>query len=1125
MQPEPPLTVGEPRVSVQSVRRSGCCLSPAPVSHAAGPPLGFGSSRDSSRITRRRADATQNPTQPPRNPNQPTQTPTRNASVRFIRRAGAILAALLVAGFVHSPLSPCLRAALAAEIDPAPLRVSKSGADITVEGGHFALTWSAARAGDLTSIRLHDGVEWHELVGKGARRTSVPGLMIYTPGGTLGSNSSGTATISEESPDRVVVTTHSHPATEEGKASALDLRQNYTVWREGAVFVDLDLELPAGAPLQTVRQASIGWPVEPNGYTLSFWHWESGVVRGSGFLEPKLTFTVPFASNLGLALGTAGNISNQLQLIIESDRPLGSSKGRVVSSVKDGRHFSFWLRVEGENPVELTGPYHYRNRWGFLLGRAPARSRLAGHRIASWSEEGGTGRAYPTPDALDALAQSGASAVIVGLSGSSPPVGESLPDTNAPAGRNLQSPGSNSSAPAHSAFESRSMAVENEWVGEGALHDFIKAAHEVNLRCLATTVPHGDGEALGRWAREIGLDGLYLNEASAHYGAIPDSEEANGEHYPAQATFAWGQALRRGLGPDGIIIIHTGLEAPDMTLGLLADGVAFGTERAEWRAGNSTLINAYYGGFGFATPCPLGTAKAMQGPRAVAVAAAIGGVPIVPLGHGPKRSAFVGGEWALPLWQVLRIIDPGSHVDLWPPGVRAVVAPSNLAFWSTVYRLGDGAALLVTANLSTAVRDSTGFAVDLAALGIHGEADVQVLTADSIENFAVRHAGRTATGKFRTDGIPSHGLRGYLFTQGEPSERVARGLDEGLQVVRTFADQRPPNAPAEVEVNPVTVGLEIRWAPAADDHHVGTYRIFRSADPRFRQAKDTLLLDQVYEEDRYRDLAVSPGESWSYVVTAVDVAGNESRPSTVVTGRVPSGERSYSFTDSAATRRAFTPLSGTWAPHDSAYGHSCIPDGTRLARSLLAGPERTDVDVAVKIWGPAGGPFSGGLLCRAGAAGGGYVLSLGGAASDELILGRIDGESITPLATAFFPFLAARPIPHSLRLVARGGKLAGYCDDHLLVTAEDETYARGRMGFVAMQGHVHFDNLTFASPGPTQGKASPSSAKGSRSPRSEKAAGHPVEKATGSPLPPKGAGSALPPGGAGSPPGTGGGTF
>jgi hypothetical protein len=589
-----------------------------------------------------------------------------------------------------------------------------------------------------------------------------------------------------------------------------------------------------------------------------------------------------------------------------------------------------------------------------------------------------------------------------------------------------------------------------------ALDRTIADAHAAGLLCLATVVPRGDGTELSRWARERGLDGLLVSQASAHYGAF----STRASEFPARASFEWMRALRAGIGPAAILITHSGLEVPDMTFGLLADGVAFGLERADWRAARSTLANAYLGGAGYAVPCPLAMREPMQTARAMAIAAATASVPLVPVGFDAGRT-ITSARYALPLWQVMRLVPPGPAVEVRSAGVGAVAASSNVDFWSTVYRVNDRAGLLVTANLSLADQDSTAIWVDFPAIGFSGEYEVELLAADSIEDFSVHHLGSTSNGRLRTDAIQRDGIRGMLFVNGEMPEWAASGLDRGLKTSSVFFDGRPPDVVTGLRVEPVTAGLALRWEPVLDNHHVTSYRIYRSADPTFKRTAEIQAIGMAYEETGYRDLAVAPGETWSYAVSALDVKGNEGLPSTTVTGDVPSATTHMSFSDSTSAAD-FLVLSGSWAVDDSAYGFGCRPDATPLARSVLPALGYSDVEAAVLIDGVGGVPYAGGILCRADNQGNGLALILTGTNHDQAVIARIEGERWVPLASAHCPYLRPGRSAHTLRLRAAGATVSGFVDDRevVRVTAEPAPSGAGGVGFVALRGHVHFDNLT-----------------------------------------------------------------
>jgi hypothetical protein len=626
---------------------------------------------------------------------------------------------------------------------------------------------------------------------------------------------------------------------------------------------------------------------------------------------------------------------------------------------------------------------------------------------------------FPSAGALEAMAKCGASAVVLG-----------------------------------EGWRRQAAGGENVPVDEEAFKRCITEAHALGLMCLATTLPGGDGVELGRWAKGLGLDGLFLIQASAHYRVFADAETA----FPARATFEWGRDLRHGLGPERLLLIHTDLEGHDLSLGLIADGKAYGTERAEWRAARSTLANAYVGGSGYSVPCPMTVSPKQQTQLAMAIAAASGSVPLVATGHGADRSIYRAG-YVLPLWQLYRLVGAGPRIEPRGPGVTAASASSNTAFWSMVYRMSDDSGLLVVANLSMAEQDSSGVAVDFAGLGFSGEYEVDMVIADDLESFTMSRIGRTENGRIRTGPVPRYGLRGFLLTRGGTPPRLARALDEGLRVATAFIDRESPGPVPGLAVKPVTAGLALSWAPAGDNRHVASYRVYRSPDPDFTLPREVVLAGEAYEETSFRDLGIAPGETWSYSVAAVDVAGNEGQPALAVTGTSPSGDPQFSFTTSAELER-FVSLSGAWSLHDSAYGHGCVVGGATPAVTLLAEPEFVDMDLGVKIQDAGQSPYSGGLVCRVDGEGRGYALYLGGPDENELVLARMDRQGMSPLASApihfFYPFGSV----HTLRFVAKGSRLTGYCDDRVIVEADDSRHARGRVGLVALNGHVHFDNLT-----------------------------------------------------------------
>ncbi|HWN81478.1 MAG TPA: hypothetical protein VNM87_05250, partial [Candidatus Udaeobacter sp.] len=544
-----------------------------------------------------------------------------------------------------------------------------------------------------------------------------------------------------------------------------------------------------------------------------------------------------------------------------------------------------------------------------------------------------------------------------------------------------------------------------------------------------------------------------IERGTAHLPWVPGGP---GTTYPAQAMFEWARELRRGLGPDGLLIQHSGLEVPDLSLGLHMDGVAFGTEQADWRAARSTLANAYLGGATYAVPCPLLTKDPMRTERSLAIAIATGSVPLVPLGFGPQRSAYES-RYALPLWQLARLVEPGLGTEVRSTGIGSAAGASNVDFWSTVYRSED-ATLAVTANLSTADQDSTGLQVNLKALEMTGEYDVQMIEADAIDDFKVTYLGRTKSGHLKTDAIRRFGVRGFLFTAGDTPPRVATGLDGAVAVGEAFGGHRNPGAPQALAAEPIVGGIALHWEPPAGGPHVAAYHVYRSRDPEFRRPLEVSSPGDAYEETTFRDLTVAPGERWAYAVAARGVAGQEGQPSSSVIATAATAAFSWAFSDPASLR-GFTPLAGSFGWHDSAYGHNCLPDRVQFAVSLAPKAELADGEAALVLSGP-GNLSTGGLVIRSTGLGTGYALVLGSTPGAELVLGKLERDRVAPLATAPRPRSRADNEVHTLRLVADGPHLKGYVDDQPLISADDPTYTQGRVGVIALDGHVHFDNVT-----------------------------------------------------------------
>ena len=93
----------------------------------------------------------------------------------------------------------------------------------------------------------------------------------------------------------------------------------------------------------------------------------------------------------------------------------------------------------------------------------------------------------------------------------------------------------------------------------------------------------------------------------------------------------------------------------------------------------------------------------------------------------------------------------------------------------------------------------------------------------------------------------------------------------------TMHDTFPPDLPSGVVVFRARDHLLVNWRPV-QDLDFSHYRIYRRVD---KESEEKLLVDQL-KDTQYEDRSVKSGHTYAYQVTAVDLKGNESDPSTAV---------------------------------------------------------------------------------------------------------------------------------------------------------------------------------------------------------------------------------------------------
>ena len=78
-------------------------------------------------------------------------------------------------------------------------------------------------------------------------------------------------------------------------------------------------------------------------------------------------------------------------------------------------------------------------------------------------------------------------------------------------------------------------------------------------------------------------------------------------------------------------------------------------------------------------------------------------------------------------------------------------------------------------------------------------------------------------------------------------------------------------------------GVEVSWSPSTESD-LASYRVYRTAEGKTERVGEVAA-----PETSFRDSRAVPGTRYTYTVTAVDKAGNESPPSAGAPGTRPGG--------------------------------------------------------------------------------------------------------------------------------------------------------------------------------------------------------------------------------------------
>jgi fibronectin type 3 domain-containing protein len=117
--------------------------------------------------------------------------------------------------------------------------------------------------------------------------------------------------------------------------------------------------------------------------------------------------------------------------------------------------------------------------------------------------------------------------------------------------------------------------------------------------------------------------------------------------------------------------------------------------------------------------------------------------------------------------------------------------------------------------------------------------------------------------------------------QAEPVESRESNILR-LRPVDTFA----PSSPSAITIAAAPTSISIFFA-VNPEKDVAGYKVYRSEDPQIPKAAWELLTPTLLKTNTFQDRRVAGGRTYSYYLTATDLAGNVSPPSDVVSETVP----------------------------------------------------------------------------------------------------------------------------------------------------------------------------------------------------------------------------------------------
>lgn len=642
--------------------------------------------------------------------------------MRFLTRFSVLL--LVLAGAAH-----------------AELVVERSDEAITVTGAHFGVTVDLRKGGEISALRLFDGLAWNDILADEA--LTLPMLAVTSADEVYALANDAKAPLSdlEATPGKVAFNVVGRLCSLDGTPSPWEITLGYEVYAEGALFLDLTCRLVEGAFV--LDDARMTFAVSDAVRQCAHYRDDNVAANFSGFPTSRAAF----------GTNPARSFTNEIEVIVEKKVAIA---GPVAYQKEQG--VSVWTLGGGGATVEA--PFTYTNRVAVGMGAAPngkPRSNVVGQRVYHWVNWLDLDNWYPTKEHIDAMVVRNATMLILHH-------------------EYMLQRGSNGNPHADYAV----MRNHEDMVAT------IDYAHAKGLR-VGLYMRGVEQYALDtNFFQKYCLrnhDGIYVDwhgpvavawherkyKPETGFGDTHLSED--GSLVPARDYFLFTKRLRDIVGDDGFLIGHQG----SFNSGIFANACFDAYLPGE--AGSDRLMfanrdEAVYKGMLAGSVCMPWTQDLpkFRNDEGAAKMAAWGCYPHLVLGI---KSGHIKGlvfscdpadpeyDFIQPYWRLLAAVDvEHATVHNLPSQGRSVLHTSNPDFASTVYRENSGDVVVIVANLGVTTA-SADLQLDTQTLEMAG--DYHVSRIDSATGQT--HPCDATTGAITTSNLAQWGLEAFKFTK------------------------------------------------------------------------------------------------------------------------------------------------------------------------------------------------------------------------------------------------------------------------------------------------------------------------------------------------------------------------